>query len=55
MLFLTDLFSVLESVKAAADILSPMSGTVTEVNSELTEEPDLINKEPFGRGRLCIV
>ena len=41
---------MLESVKAAADIYSPMSGTVTEVNTELTEEPDLINTEPFDRG-----
>lgn len=45
-----DQFGVLESVKAAADIYSPMSGTVTEVNTELTEEPDLINTEPFDRG-----
>ena len=53
-LSLTDQFGVLESVKAAADIYSPMSGTVTEVNTALVEEPELINKDPFDRGSvLC--
>ena len=43
-------FGVLESVKAAADLYSPMSGEVVEVNTALEEEPELINKDPYGKG-----
>ena len=42
--------AVVESVKAASDIYSPLSGTVTEVNSELSGNPALLNTEPFGQG-----
>ncbi len=42
----------LESVKAVADAFSPVEGEVTEVNEELIDEPDLINKDPYGRGWL---
>ncbi len=38
-----------ESVKAAADVNSPVSGRVTEVNEALPGEPDVVNKEPYGR------
>jgi len=41
-----------ESVKAASDIFSPMSGKVTEVNSELESNPGLINKDCFEKGWL---
>ena len=41
---------VLESVKAASDILSPVSGEVTEVNDTITETPESINKDPYGEG-----
>ena len=39
--------AVAESVKAAADIYSPISGEVTEVNSPLVDEPDKINKDAY--------
>jgi glycine cleavage system H protein len=42
--------AVVESVKAASDIYSPLSGTVTEVNAELTANPALLNTDPFGQG-----
>jgi glycine cleavage system H protein len=42
--------AVVESVKAASDIYSPLSGTVTEVNSVLSENPALLNTDPFGQG-----
>jgi glycine cleavage system H protein len=42
--------AVVESVKAASDIYSPLSGTVTEVNSELSANPALLNTDPFGQG-----
>ena len=45
-----DQFGVLESVKAAADVYSPVSGTVVEVNTLLEDEPDKINKDPYGEG-----
>lgn len=39
-----------ESVKAASEIYSPVSGEVVAVNTELENAPELINKEPFGAG-----
>jgi glycine cleavage system H protein len=42
--------AVVESVKAASDIYSPLSGTVTEVNDALTSNPALLNSDPFGQG-----
>lgn len=41
---------VVESVKAASDIYSPVSGTITAVNAALTSNPALINTAPFGDG-----
>ena len=40
-------FGAVESVKAASDLLSPVSGTVVEVNGALEDEPGLINKDAF--------
>ncbi len=40
-------FGAVESVKAASDLISPVSGTVVEVNEDLEDEPDLINKDAF--------
>lgn len=42
--------AVVESVKAASDIYSPLSGTVTEVNDALASNPALLNTDPFGQG-----
>ena len=42
--------AVVESVKAASDIYSPLSGMVTEVNDELSSNPALLNTDPFGQG-----
>lgn len=44
--------AVVESVKAAADVYAPISGEVVEVNSDLEDSPDLINKDAFGDGWL---
>jgi glycine cleavage system H protein len=43
---------VIESVKAAEDVFSPVSGTVSAVNTALGASPELVNKDPFGRGWL---
>ena len=40
-------FGAVESVKAASDLVSPVSGTVVEVNEALEDEPGLINKDAF--------
>ena len=42
--------AVIESVKAAADLKAPVSGTITQVNSSLTEEPGKVNADPMGTG-----
>ncbi len=40
-------FGAVESVKAASDLNSPVSGTVVEVNEALDDEPGLVNKDPY--------
>ena len=40
-------FGAVESVKAASDLFSPVSGTVVEVNEALEDEPELINQDAF--------
>jgi glycine cleavage system H protein len=47
---LGDSIAVIESVKAAADIYSPFSGKIIDVNNDLIEHPELINKDPYGKG-----
>ena len=42
--------AVVESVKAASDIYAPVKGTVVEANDALTNNPALINTDPFGKG-----
>lgn len=42
--------AVIESVKAVADLYSPLSGTVTEVNEVLLDQPETINQDPYGEG-----
>lgn len=44
--------AVVESVKAASDIYSPIGGTITEVNTALEANPALINTDPYGEGWL---
>ena len=39
--------AVVESVKAASDIYAPVSGTITEANSEVTDSPEKINDDPY--------
>lgn len=45
-----EVFGVVESVKAASDLYLPVSGEVTEVNTELKSRPDRINNDPYVRG-----
>ena len=41
--------ATIESVKAAADVNSPVSGTVVAINETLPQSPEMVNKDPFGQ------
>ena len=41
-------FGDVESVKAVSDLLSPVSGTVAEINEELLDAPEMLNNDPYG-------
>ena len=45
-----DEVSVIESVKAASDILAPVDGEIVAVNEKLTDSPALVNEDPLGAG-----
>jgi len=45
-----DTFGTVEAVKTVSDLFMPVSGEVTEVNPELESAPELVNKEPYGKG-----
>ena len=47
--------AVVESVKAASDVYSPVSGTILEVNSALADKPETINEDAYGDGWLFVV
>lgn len=44
--------AVVESVKAASDVYSPVAGTVVEVNEAVDDSPELVNQDPYGEGWL---
>ena len=43
-----DAIAVVESVKAAEDIIAPVSGTIAAVNEALVDNPELVNEDPYG-------
>lgn len=43
---------VVESVKAASDFYAPITGTITAINSNLQDKPEMINEDPYGEGWL---
>ncbi len=45
-----DNISVIESVKAASDLIAPVSGEVVDVNNQLEDEPELVSEDPMGEG-----
>jgi glycine cleavage system H protein len=45
--------AVIESVKSVSDIFCPVTGEVIEINEELKDNPDIINKDPYGEGWLA--
>ena len=44
--------AVVESVKAASDVYSPLAGTIIESNTVLADAPELVNSDPYGEGWL---
>jgi glycine cleavage system H protein len=48
-------FGVVESVKAVSDLFAPVSGEVVEVNGELTQKPETVNQDPYGKGWMLVV
>lgn len=45
-----DTFGSIEAVKTVSDLYMPITGEVLEFNSELEDQPDLVNKDPYGKG-----
>ena len=45
-----DTFGTIEAVKAVSELYAPVSGTVTEVNTALQQDPALVNRDPYGAG-----
>jgi glycine cleavage system H protein len=48
-------FSEVESTKSVSDIYAPATGTVVEVNTELTDAPQRLNEDPYGEGWICVI
>jgi len=45
-----EVFGTIEAVKTVSDMFMPVSGEVVEVNPKVTEQPDIVNKDPYGEG-----
>ena len=48
-------FGVVESVKAVSDLFAPVSGEIVEANAELTQKPETVNADPYGKGWMILV
>jgi glycine cleavage system H protein len=48
-------FSEVESTKSVSDIYAPITGTIVEVNTDLADEPQRVNEDPYGEGWLCVL
>lgn len=45
-----EVFGTVEAVKTVSDLFMPLSGTILEINSELNDNPELVNSDPYGKG-----
>ncbi|HMK61778.1 MAG TPA: glycine cleavage system protein GcvH [Dissulfurispiraceae bacterium] len=50
----TDLTEI-ESTKATSAVISPVSGTILEVNDKLADSPEVINEDPYGKGWIAVI
>jgi len=48
-------YGTVESVKAVSDLIAALSGTIEEVNDEVSSKPELLNEDPFNKGWLLVV
>lgn len=48
-------FGEVESTKSVSELYAPVSGTVVEVNDELTDSPERLNDDPYGEGWICVI
>ena len=48
-------FGSVESVKAVSDLIAPLGGTINQINEEVTNKPELLNEDPYGKGWLLVV
>ena len=46
-------FTEVESTKSVSDIYAPVSGSISAVNDQLSAQPELLNKDPYGSGWIC--
>jgi glycine cleavage system H protein len=47
--------SEVESTKSVSDIYAPVSGTITDVNADLSDAPERLNEDPYGEGWICVI
>jgi glycine cleavage system H protein len=45
----------IESTKATSAVISPLSGTIIEINDKLADSPEIINEDPYGKGWIAII
>src|SRR6478735_4553220 len=45
-----EIFGTVEAVKTVSDLFLPVAGTISELNAELANSPDLVNNDPYGKG-----
>jgi len=45
----------IESTKATSSVIAPLSGKITEVNEDLSESPEILNEDPYGKGWIAIM
>jgi glycine cleavage system H protein len=48
-------FGEVESTKSVSELYAPVTGTVVEINDELSESPQRLNEDPYGDGWLCVI
>jgi glycine cleavage system H protein len=47
--------SEVESTKSVSDIYAPVTGTIVEVNADLSDAPERLNEDPYGEGWICTI
>lgn len=48
-------FGTIEAVKAVSDLFAPVSGEVAEVNALLSDQPEVVNQDPYGQGWMILI